>query len=94
MEPWLLQTAQELAKASLSACSVIDFEAILIDGSFPASLREDLVNRARRYVATQDTHGLIPLRIEAGSIGTNARSQGAACEIIHTQFFLKANTNI
>ncbi|HAB76286.1 MAG TPA: sugar kinase, partial [Planktomarina temperata] len=80
VEPWLLQTAQELAKASLSACSVIDFEAILIDGSFPASLRDDLVNRVRRYVATQDTRGLIPPKIEAGSIGANARSQGAACE--------------
>ncbi|MBL6638046.1 MAG: ROK family transcriptional regulator [Planktomarina sp.] len=94
VEPWLLQTAQELAKASLSACSVIDFEAILIDGSFPASLRDDLVNRVRRYVATQDTRGLIPPKIEAGSIGANARSQGAACEIIRTQFFLKATTNI
>ena len=94
VEPWLLQTAQELAKASLSACSVIDFEAILIDGSFPASLRDDLVNRVRRYVATQDTRGLIPPKIESGSIGANARSQGAACEIIRTQFFLKATTNI
>ena len=94
VEPWLLQTAQELAKASLSACSVIDFEAILIDGSFPASLRDDLVNRVRRYVATQDTRGLIPPKIEAGSIGANARSQGAACEIIRAQFFLKANTSI
>ena len=94
VEPWLLQTAQELAKASLSACSVIDFEAILIDGSFPASLRDDLVNRVRRYVATHDTRGLIPPKIEAGSIGANARSQGAACEIIRTQFFLKATTNI
>ena len=92
VEPWLLQTAQELAKASLSICSVIDFEAILIDGSFPTSLREDLVNRVRRYVATQDTRGLIPPRIETGSIGGNARAQGAACEPIRAQFFL--NTNV
>ncbi|MGB3279997.1 MAG: ROK family transcriptional regulator [Pseudorhodobacter sp.] len=92
VEPWLLQTAQELAKASLSICSVIDFEAILIDGSFPASLREDLVNRVRRYVATQDTRGLIPPKIETGSIGGNARALGAACEPIRAQFFL--NTNV
>lgn len=90
VEPWLLQTAQELAKASLSICSVIDFEAILIDGSFPARLRDDLVNRVRRYVATQDTRGLIPPKIEAGSIGGNARAQGAACEPIRAQFFLNA----
>jgi len=90
VEPWLLQIAQELARASLSICSVIDFEAILIDGSFPSSLRDDLVSRVRRYVATQDTRGLIPPKIEAGSIGGNARAQGAACEPIRAQFFLNA----
>ena len=91
VEPWLLQTAQELAKASLSICSVIDFEAILIDGSFPESLREELVARVRRYVATQDTRGLIPPKIEVGSIGGNARAQGAASEPIRSQFFLNTN---
>lgn len=91
VEPWLLQTAQELAKASLSICSVIDFEAILIDGSFPAGLREELVSRVRRYVATQDTRGLVPPKIEPGSIGGNARAQGAACEPMRAQFFLNAN---
>lgn len=91
VEPWLLQTAQELAKASLSICSVIDFEAILIDGSFPVSLREELVARVRRYVATQDTRGLIPPKIETGSIGRNARARGAACEPIRSQFFLNSD---
>lgn len=94
VEPWLLQTAQELAKASLSICAVIDFEAIIIDGSFPEFLREDLVARVRRYVVTQDTRGLIPPRIEAGSIGGNARALGAACGPIREQFFLNPNTGI
>ncbi len=31
---------QELAKASLSTCSVIDIEAVLIDGAFPPKVRE------------------------------------------------------
>jgi predicted NBD/HSP70 family sugar kinase len=93
VEPWLLQTAQELAKASLSICSVIDFEAILIDGAFPASLREDLVARVRRYVATQDTRGLVPPKIETGSIGGNARARGAAAEPMRAQFFLNSNSS-
>ncbi len=94
VEPWLLQTAQELAKASLSICSVIDFEAILIDGSFPESLREELVRRVRRYVATQDTRGLVPPKIEEGSIGGSARALGAACGPIREQFFLKPSTGL
>lgn len=88
VDPWLGQTAQELAKASLSTCSVIDFEAILIDGAFPASVRADLVDRVRRYVVTQDTRGLIPPRIEGGSIGGKARAIGAATRPIDAQFMM------
>jgi predicted NBD/HSP70 family sugar kinase len=93
VDPWLGQTAQELAKAALSTCSVIDFEAILIDGAFPASVREDLVNRVRRYVVTQDTRGLIQPVIEAGSIGGKARAIGAATRPVGAQFMLNANLN-
>lgn len=94
VDPWLGQTAQELAKASLSTCAVIDFEAILIDGSFPAHVREDLVARVRRYVATQDTRGLVVPNIEAGSIGANARALGAACGPIRAQFLLDTHQGL
>jgi predicted NBD/HSP70 family sugar kinase len=90
VDPWLGQTAQELAKAALSTCSVIDFEAILIDGAFPSSVRDDLVSRVRRYVVTQDTRGLIQPRIESGSIGGKARAIGAATRPIGAQFMLTA----
>lgn len=92
VDQWITQTAQELAKAALSACSVIDFEAIIIDGSLPTYVREELVERTRRYLTNQDMRGLIAPQIEAGSIGRNARAIGAACGPIFSQFFL--NTNI
>ncbi len=88
VDPWLRQTAQELSKAALSVCSVIDFEAILIDGAFPEAIRHDLVDRVRRYVITQDTRGLILPHIEAGSIGRKARAIGAATRAIDTLFML------
>ncbi|MEJ6387894.1 ROK family transcriptional regulator [Gymnodinialimonas ulvae] len=88
VDPWLGQTAQELSKAALSTCSVIDFEAILIDGAFPAQIRDELVERVRRYVVTQDRRGLICPRIEAGSIGHKARAIGAAARPIGAQFLL------
>ncbi|SFI54899.1 ROK family transcriptional regulator [Jannaschia pohangensis] len=91
VEPWLGQTAQDLAKAALSACSVIDFEAIVIDGAFPAAIREDLVDRVRRYIVHQDTRGLIPPRIEAGTVGGNARAIGAASGPILSQYLLDTN---
>ena len=94
VDPWLGQTAQELAKASLSTCSVIDFEAILIDGAFPPEIRDELVERVRRYIANQDTRGLIPPKIESGSIGGNARALGAASGPIFSQFLLNTNAGL
>ena len=88
VDPWLGQTAQELAKAALSVCSVIDFEAILIDGAFPESIRSELVARVQRYVTTQDARGLTRPLIEPGSIGRKARAIGAATRPIDDQFML------
>ncbi len=92
VDAWLGQTAQELAKASLSICSVIDFEAILIDGAFPADVREELVERVRRYLVNQDTRGLVEPRIEAGRIGEPARGIGAATSPVLSQFLLHSNS--
>ena len=87
VDPWLGQTAQELAKASLSACSVIDFEAILIDGAFPEAIRDELAERTQRYILNQDTRGLVPPRVESGAIGRDARVMGAAAAPLFAQFF-------
>lgn len=94
VEPWIRQTAQELAKAALSTCAVIDFEAILIDGGLPADVKRTLVERTRRYISNQDTRGLIPPQIEAGEIGHKAREIGAACGPIWSQFLLKSNAGL
>lgn len=91
---WLGQTAQELAKACLATCSVIDFEAILIDGAFPENVRMELVKRVQRYIVNQDTRGLLSPRIESGSIGGNARAIGAACGPILSGFLLNTNAGL
>jgi predicted NBD/HSP70 family sugar kinase len=94
VDSWLGQTAQELAKASLSTCSVIDFEAILIDGALPAVVRAELVERVRRYIVNQDTRGLIPPQIESGMVGGNARAVGAACGPMFSQYLLNTNAGL
>ncbi|MCB2128486.1 MAG: ROK family transcriptional regulator [Rhodobacteraceae bacterium] len=94
VEPWIGATAQELAKASLSICSVFDFGAILIDGAFPPEVRHELVARTRRYMINQDHRGLIVPKIEAGDIGENARGIGAASVPIFSQFLLNTNAGL
>ncbi|MBQ2260497.1 MAG: ROK family transcriptional regulator [Loktanella sp.] len=89
--PWLDQTARELAKASLSTCAVIDFEAIVIDGAFPATIRNKLVDKISQCIKSEDTRGLILPVIESGSIGSKARALGAACSPVRAQFLLNSN---
>lgn len=91
---WMGQTAQELAKAALSTCAVIDFEAVLIDGVFPDDIRNELAERTSRYIANQDMRGLIVPKVETGSIGVNARAIGAASAPIFAQFMLNTNVGL
>ena len=65
---------------------MIDFQAVLIDGAFPDQVCEELVARVLRYIVNQDTRGLITPQSEAGSVGENARSIGAASSPIFRSF--------
>ncbi|MBY6137155.1 ROK family transcriptional regulator [Nocardioides marinus] len=91
LEPWLEQTASELAAACLSVCAVIDFEVVLIDGALPPAVRADLVARVRRQIGALDARGLILPRIEGGEVGANARAVGAACWPLLEQYLLNSH---
>ena len=78
LSKWMETAASSLAHAIVSACSVIDFECVKIDGWLPASLRDALVDRVKREFLTFNLTGLDRPRIEAGTIGPDARALGAA----------------
>ena len=73
---WLEQTAI-LAFAAVATMSVIDFEAIIIDGAMPADVRAELVGKPV-WPSGHDLRGLPKFSIEEGSIGSDARAMGAA----------------
>jgi predicted NBD/HSP70 family sugar kinase len=75
---WLEQTANSLAFAAVATMSVVDFEAIIIDGAMPANVRAELVRKTRLAVTSHDLRGLPNFNIEEGSIGPDARAMGAA----------------
>ena len=89
--PWIDETAHGIAQACISACSVIDFEAVVIDGFFPDWVRGRLVERVAAYVAKEDSRGLILPDILAGHVGAEARGIGAACVPVFSQYFLVSN---
>lgn len=88
LAPWIRHTARHLALAAVAACSVIDFEAVLIDGAVPEPVRARLVATARAALSELDTQGIAPPRIEEGSIGRNARAVGSAALPILSKYLL------
>jgi predicted NBD/HSP70 family sugar kinase len=91
LDPWIEATAEQLARAAISVCAVIDFEAVLIDGAFPPDVRARLVEGIRREVGRLDRRGLSPVRIEEGRVGGNARALGAATAPILARYLLNTH---
>jgi predicted NBD/HSP70 family sugar kinase len=76
---WIEEIADALAMAAISATAIIDFEAVIIDGAFPPSVRARIVARVNDKVERFDRQGLVPAAIVEGSVGSRARAIGAAC---------------
>lgn len=75
---WLLNAGQALAFAALSGQAFLDIHEIVIDGSLNQDLRKRLVEEARLALRVFDRRGLSEICIREGSVGFNARAQGAA----------------
>jgi predicted NBD/HSP70 family sugar kinase len=78
VDAWIEQAATSVSIAIGSAISIIDFEAIVIDGSFPRAVRSSVVRRIRERFAGMDLQGVAPAEIVEGTIGRDARVLGAA----------------
>ncbi|TNC69125.1 ROK family transcriptional regulator [Rubellimicrobium roseum] len=91
LDQWIAGTARQLARAAVTVCAVIDFEAVLVDGAFPPDVRSRLVDATREEVGKLDTRGLSPIRMEEGQVGGNARALGAACSPIFSRYFLNTH---
>jgi predicted NBD/HSP70 family sugar kinase len=78
LDAWIEQATQSLSMAIGSAISVIDFEAIIIDGAFPDSVRSVVVERTREKFGRLEMQGVAPVEIVEGRIGSEASVLGAA----------------
>ena len=83
---WIDDTSKNLAHAALSAAGLIDFEAVVIDGSLPPAIREQIVALTQHYFAKLDKRGIAPLNIVSGSIGADARALGGAALSLMANF--------
>lgn len=88
LNDWIASAARHLAVAVVSVGSVIDFQAVMIDGGFPAAVRGRLAQQVRAELSRIDTQGIAVPHIVEGSIGFDARVIGAASLPITAQYFL------
>jgi predicted NBD/HSP70 family sugar kinase len=78
LDGWIGRATDSLSMAIVSAISVIDFEAIVIDGAFPKSIRSAVVEQTREKFGHIEAEGVAPVEIVEGMIGSDARVLGAA----------------
>ncbi|OIP83911.1 MAG: sugar kinase [Rhodobacterales bacterium CG2_30_65_12] len=91
VERWTEDAANGLAWAIVSACSVIEFTCVVIDGWLPDEVRQTLVSRTRAALDRFDLTGLTRPAVEEGTIGSDARSLGAASLPLSERFLLDRN---
>jgi predicted NBD/HSP70 family sugar kinase len=89
---WLEVAARGLAHAIVAAASVIDFEAAMIDGGFPAGIRQRLVAMVDDAIGRIDCQGIVVPRLEEGTIGPVARALGGASLPLSDRYLIDQNT--
>ncbi|MGB1010438.1 MAG: ROK family transcriptional regulator [Thiolinea sp.] len=85
---WIGETARHLAVAIVAACSVIDFEAAIIDGDFPADVRQRIVAAIKVAIREIDLRGVVSPEIHPGEVGRIARALGAASLPLSSKYLL------
>ena len=76
-QPWLRATA-----------SIIDVEAIVVDGVLPRRILDSLIGDLSKSVNSHATEVVILPRVVAGRIGQAATALGAALLPMHERFWL------
>ena len=85
---WIDKAGHGIAWAIAAACSVIDFEAVIVDGQIPPEVRGDLVARTESHLAELNLAGIERPEIRAGTIGRDARMLGAASLPLSERFLV------
>ena len=84
---WLARAARSLAHAIVSGAAFLDLEAVVIDGAAAPDLMQALIAQTREALTAYNWEGLMaPPRVEAGSIGSDARALGGALLPLHAAF--------
>ncbi|MER8707414.1 MULTISPECIES: ROK family transcriptional regulator [unclassified Mesorhizobium] len=92
LDDWIASASQALAYAIVSASSVIDFEAAVIDGWMPLAVRRRLVDAIIQAIGRIDGEGLRLPAVREGTVGIHARALGGASLPLSERFLIGSTT--
>jgi predicted NBD/HSP70 family sugar kinase len=78
VDEWIQEVAQSLAFSIVAAIAVIDVGTVIVDGAFPAAIRERIIDATSAALERVNRQGLSPFRLIPGTIGNAARAMGGA----------------
>lgn len=87
---WINDSARGLAHAIVSACSVIDFECVKIDGWLPDDVKRRLVSEVDDQMSRFNLTGLERPSVVGGTVGPDARALGAASLPLSEKYMVEA----
>ena len=87
---WMDTAAEAIAQAIVACLAVIDFKAVVIDGWFPATVRERLTEKVQAATSRMQLAGLNAPTIQPGSLGIGARALGAAALPLTDRFLISS----
>ncbi len=87
---WIDGAAEGLAAAILSAASLLEIDAVLIDGWLPSDLRARITAATAAAFARLDQSGITAPAIREGTVGPQARALGAAAIPLSQRFMIDA----
>lgn len=91
LDAWMTAAAAGLASATLSAATLLEIDAVLIDGWMPASVRAEVTRRTHDALHRLDLAGVSPPTVREGTVGANARSLGAAAIPLSQRYLIDPN---
>lgn len=91
LSAWMDSAANGLASAILSASTLMELEAVIIDGWMPTSVRAEIAARTEAAFLRLDLAGIEPPQIRQGTVGAQARALGAAAIPLSQRYLLDQN---
>jgi predicted NBD/HSP70 family sugar kinase len=78
LDDWIALAGRGIAHAIVAAATIVDIEAAVLDGAFPAAIKQRLLARVAAEMGRLDLSGIAPPALRPGTIGAIARALGGA----------------